>query len=107
MEIITIDTPALGDRSYIVVVVDGDAAAVIDPQRDIDEVDVRQTRKDKLDIDVQPASAIDASSVACARSAPVALTTLARLCLDPGRPVLGLAGPVGRGLATERGATNA
>lgn len=37
MEIITIETPALGDRSYILV--SGDAAAVIDPQRDIDRVE--------------------------------------------------------------------
>ena len=37
MEIITIETPALGDRSYVVV--DGDVAAVIDPQRDIDRVE--------------------------------------------------------------------
>lgn len=34
MEIITIETPALGDRSYVLL--DGDVAAVIDPQRDID-----------------------------------------------------------------------
>ena len=37
MEIITIETPALGDRSYILVY--GDAAAVIDPQRDIDRIE--------------------------------------------------------------------
>ena len=37
MEIITIETPSLGDRSYIVVA-DGQAA-VIDPQRDIDRVE--------------------------------------------------------------------
>ena len=36
MEIITIETPALGDRSYILV--DGDVAAVVDPQRDIDRL---------------------------------------------------------------------
>jgi len=36
MEIITIETTSLGDRSYVVV--DGTAAAVIDPQRDIDRV---------------------------------------------------------------------
>ena len=36
MEILTIETKALGDRSYVVV--DGTAAAVIDPQRDIDRV---------------------------------------------------------------------
>ena len=36
MEIITIETPSLGDRSYVVT--DGDAAAVVDPQRDIDRV---------------------------------------------------------------------
>ena len=36
MEIITIETPALGDRSYVVT--DGEVAAVIDPQRDIDRV---------------------------------------------------------------------
>jgi glyoxylase-like metal-dependent hydrolase (beta-lactamase superfamily II)/rhodanese-related sulfurtransferase len=33
-EVITIETPELGDRSYVVT--DGHAAAVIDPQRDID-----------------------------------------------------------------------
>ena len=36
IEIITIDTPALGDRSYLAH--DGAAAVVIDPQRDIDRV---------------------------------------------------------------------
>jgi len=36
MEIITIETPSLGDRSYVVT--DGDVAAVVDPQRDIDRV---------------------------------------------------------------------
>jgi hydroxyacylglutathione hydrolase len=36
MEILTIETPALGDRSYVVT--DGESAAVIDPQRDIDRV---------------------------------------------------------------------
>jgi hydroxyacylglutathione hydrolase len=36
MEIITIETSALGDRSYILV--DGKTAAVVDPQRDIDRV---------------------------------------------------------------------
>lgn len=35
-EIITIDTPSLGDRSYLVH--DGAAAFVVDPQRDIDRV---------------------------------------------------------------------
>jgi hydroxyacylglutathione hydrolase len=35
-EIIAIDTPALGDRSYLAY--NGAAAAVIDPQRDIDRV---------------------------------------------------------------------
>jgi len=37
VEIITIETPALGDRSYVLV--SGDEAAVIDPQRDIDRVE--------------------------------------------------------------------
>ena len=36
IEIIAIDTPTLGDRSYLVH--DGSAAAVIDPQRDIDRM---------------------------------------------------------------------
>ena len=36
MEILTIETPSLGDRSYVVT--DGEFAAVIDPQRDIDRV---------------------------------------------------------------------
>jgi hydroxyacylglutathione hydrolase len=36
MEILTIETPSLGDRSYLVT--DGTDAAVIDPQRDIDRV---------------------------------------------------------------------
>lgn len=36
IEILTIETKSLGDRSYIVV--DGRAAAVVDPQRDIDRV---------------------------------------------------------------------
>lgn len=36
MEIITIETKALGDRSYVII--DGDVAAVVDPQRDIDRI---------------------------------------------------------------------
>ncbi len=36
LTIITIDTPSLGDRSYLVH--DGDVAFVVDPQRDIDRV---------------------------------------------------------------------
>jgi len=36
MEILTIETPSLGDRSYVVT--DGQLAAVVDPQRDIDRV---------------------------------------------------------------------
>lgn len=36
MDIVTIETPSLGDRSYVVI--DGGKAAVIDPQRDIDRV---------------------------------------------------------------------
>lgn len=36
MEILTIETKSLGDRSYVVV--DGTRAAVVDPQRDIDRV---------------------------------------------------------------------
>ena len=37
MDIITIETKALGDRSYVLI--DGDVAAVIDPQRDIDRIE--------------------------------------------------------------------
>ena len=37
MEIITIETPSLGDRSYIIA--SGDEAAVVDPQRDIDRIE--------------------------------------------------------------------
>ena len=36
VEIVVIDTPTLGDRSYLVH--DGEVALVIDPQRDIDRV---------------------------------------------------------------------
>ncbi|MGH9151095.1 MAG: MBL fold metallo-hydrolase, partial [Acidimicrobiales bacterium] len=36
MEIITVDTPSLGDRSYVVV--DAGEAVVVDPQRDVDRV---------------------------------------------------------------------
>ena len=36
MEVVTIGTPQLGDRSYLVH--DGDVALVVDPQRDIDRV---------------------------------------------------------------------
>ena len=36
IELISIDTPALGDRSYLAT--DGRAALVVDPQRDIDRV---------------------------------------------------------------------
>ena len=35
-EVISIDTPALGDRSYLAT--DGRVALVVDPQRDIDRV---------------------------------------------------------------------
>jgi len=37
MEIITIETPSLGDRTYVLV--DDGVAAVIDPQRDIDRIE--------------------------------------------------------------------
>ncbi len=43
MEIITIETPALGDRSYVLV--SGDEAAVIDPQRHIDRVEAVLARR--------------------------------------------------------------
>ena len=36
MEILTVETPSLGDRSYVIH--DGTVAAVVDPQRDIDRV---------------------------------------------------------------------
>lgn len=36
VEVITLETPSLGDRSYLVT--DGDVAVVIDPQRDVDRV---------------------------------------------------------------------
>src|SRR5262249_24986347 len=36
VEVLQIETPALGDRSYLVH--DGEAALVVDPQRDIDRV---------------------------------------------------------------------
>ncbi|MBA3574541.1 MAG: MBL fold metallo-hydrolase, partial [Pseudonocardiales bacterium] len=36
MEVVTIGTPQLGDRSYLVH--DGEVALVVDPQRDIDRV---------------------------------------------------------------------
>jgi hydroxyacylglutathione hydrolase len=36
MELITIETPSLGDRSYLLV--EGGAAAAVDPQRDIDRI---------------------------------------------------------------------
>jgi len=38
MEIVTIETKALGDRSHVIV--DGDVAAVVDPQRDIDRIEL-------------------------------------------------------------------
>jgi hydroxyacylglutathione hydrolase len=47
MEILTIETPSLGDRSYVVT--DGEVAAVIDPQRDIDRV-LELTEPRRLDI---------------------------------------------------------
>ena len=36
IEVLTVDTPSLGDRSYVVH--DGHVAFVVDPQRDIDRV---------------------------------------------------------------------
>jgi hydroxyacylglutathione hydrolase len=36
IEVLTIDTPSLGDRSYLAT--DGEAAIVVDPQRDLDRV---------------------------------------------------------------------
>jgi len=47
MQIITIETPSLGDRSYIAH--DGSKAVVIDPQRDIDRV---LTHVERLGLDV-------------------------------------------------------
>ncbi|CAN5541859.1 hypothetical protein BH24ACT5_BH24ACT5_28500 [soil metagenome] len=44
MEIITIETSALGDRSYVLV--DGDVAAIIDPQRDIDRIEALLAERD-------------------------------------------------------------
>lgn len=35
-EVVTIETPSLGDRSYLIH--DGSAAVVVDPQRDIDRI---------------------------------------------------------------------
>ena len=49
MEIRTIETKSLGDRSYVVV--DGDSAAVIDPQRDIDRI-LRELGDRKLTVTV-------------------------------------------------------
>ncbi len=37
MEIVTVATPSLGDRTYVLI--DGDSAAFIDPQRDIDRIE--------------------------------------------------------------------
>ncbi|MEP7201667.1 MAG: MBL fold metallo-hydrolase [Ilumatobacteraceae bacterium] len=39
MDIITIETKALGDRSYVIIDSESGAAAVIDPQRDIDRIE--------------------------------------------------------------------
>ena len=50
-EIIAIDTPSLGDRSYLAH--DGTVAVVIDPQRDIDRV---------VDLAAEPASRLPMSS---------------------------------------------
>ena len=36
LEVVSIETPSLGDRSYLAH--DGDTALVIDPQRDIDRI---------------------------------------------------------------------
>jgi hydroxyacylglutathione hydrolase len=36
IQVVTIDTPSLGDRTYLAT--DGASALVIDPQRDIDRV---------------------------------------------------------------------
>ncbi len=36
MEILTIETPSLGDRNYLII--DGTSAAAVDPQRDIDRI---------------------------------------------------------------------
>jgi hypothetical protein len=36
VEVVAVDTPALGDRSYLAH--DGQVAVVVDPQRDIDRV---------------------------------------------------------------------
>lgn len=43
MEIVTIETPSLGDRSYLLI--DGDFAAVFDPQRDIDRIESLLTKQ--------------------------------------------------------------
>ena len=44
MEVVTIGTPQLGDRSYLVH--DGDVALVVDPQRDIDRVQAAARQAD-------------------------------------------------------------
>ena len=47
LEIVTIETPTLGDRSYLVH--NGDVAFVVDPQRDIDRVlDVAESRRVRI-----------------------------------------------------------
>jgi hydroxyacylglutathione hydrolase len=45
-EIVTIETPSLGDRSYLLI--SGDAAAIIDPQRDLDRFETVRQRKARL-----------------------------------------------------------
>jgi hydroxyacylglutathione hydrolase len=47
MQVITIETPSLGDRSYLVT--DGTSALVVDPQRDIDRV-LTHVERDGLDV---------------------------------------------------------
>lgn len=44
MQIVTISTTALGDRSYVIV--DGEVAAVVDPQRDLDRVESLLAERD-------------------------------------------------------------
>lgn len=50
IEIVPIDTPALGDRSYFVT--DGEVAFVVDPQRDIDRVLALAEARDAEVVDV-------------------------------------------------------
>ena len=64
MQVVTIETPSLGDRSYLVH--DGTVALVVDPQRDVDRVleAAEAARRDRSPTSPRPTSTTTTSAAA-------------------------------------------